>query len=316
MHNSDKPITKHFPAFFEYCELEKGLSDITLKNYAQFLSAFEKWLTMEKLTQLKPHELEPEHIWNYRLWMSRKANVKKTTQNYYLIALRNLLAYFAEKDITSLPVSKIKLAKTSKERKIKFLNLEQIEKLLLAPDIKKAIGLRDRAIMEILFSTGLRIAELVALNRNQFSDSVFKNKSSDFELSIAGKGEYPRSIYFSERALMWLEKYLKTRTDNEEALFINYNSAGSDSKRLTIKSIEKSVKKYAALAGLPIAATPHTLRHSYATDLLTQGVDLRLVQEFLGHRNILTTQVYTHVTKKYLKDIHKKFHSGKRLKNS
>ena len=170
--------------------------------------------------------------------------------------------------------------------------------------------------MEILFSTGLRISELTSLNRNQFSESVFKNKHNGFELSVVGKGGYPRSIYFSERALSWLEKYLDSRKDDESALFINYRSGGSDTNRLTVGSIERAVKKYAALAGLPIAATPHTLRHSYATDLLTQGVDLRLVQEFLGHRNIVTTQVYTHVTKKYLRDIHKKFHSGNRLKNS
>ena len=315
MQKSSKSIIKYFPDFFEYCELEKGLSEQTLKNYGHFLAAFERWLIQSKLGQIKPHELLPHHIWDYRLYLSRKAKVKKITQNHYLIALRSLLAYFIERDIVSLPPDKIKLPRIFKEHNIKFLNLEQIEKLLLTPDIKTIIGLRDRAILEVLFSTGLRVAELTSLSRDQFNFNEFKKSAKEFELSIIGKGGYIRTVYFSSRALSWLAKYNATRKDDDKALFINYRPGESQSKRLTTRSIERVVKKYTLFSGLPIQATPHTLRHSYATDLLIQGVDLRLVQEFLGHRNILTTQIYTHITKKHLKDIHAKYHSGKRIKN-
>jgi len=238
--------------------------------------------------------------------------LKKVTQNYYLIALRAFLSYFTAKDIVSLPADKIALPRASKaEKTVKFLNLDQIERLLLAPDTKKLAGLRDRAILETLFSTGLRIAELVNLNREQFAN--VKDKK-DLELGIIGKGGHPRTVYFSERALDWIKKYLDTRKDKEKALFIHYRAREDAEARLTARSIERIVKKYAVLAGVPIFTTPHTLRHSMATDLLTQGVDLRSIQEFLGHRNIVTTQIYTHVTNKRLRDIHRQYHSGKNLK--
>jgi len=212
----------------------------------------------------------------------------------------------------SLPADKITLPKDARtEKTVKFLNLEQVEQLLLAPDTKNPIGLRDRAILETLFSTGLRIAELIALNWEQFVN--IKNKK-DLELGIIGKGSYPRTVYFSERALSWVKRYLETRDNKEKPLFIHYRSRNDAEPRLTARSIERIVKKYAILAGVPIFTTPHTLRHSMATDLLTQGVDLRIIQEFLGHKSILTTQIYTHVTNKRLRDIHRQFHSGKRLK--
>jgi len=316
MKKSDKSIIKHIPDFLDYCEIEKGLSNSTQENYHRFLERFVSWLKMAGKKDLKPHELTTEDVWNYRLWLSRKykhrgKSLKKITQNYYLIALRALLSYFTDKDIVSLPAEKIKLPKDAmKEKTVKFLNLEQIEKLLLAPDTKNPIGLRDRAILETLFSTGLRVAELVALNKEQFAN--IKNKN-DLELSIIGKGERPRTVYFSERALSWLEKYLETRKDKEKALFINYRGRKPES-RLSRRSIERIVKKYAIKAGVPIFTSPHTLRHSMATDLLTQGVDLRTIQEFLGHRSITSTQIYTHVTSKRLRDIHRKYHSGRRLK--
>jgi len=194
---------------------------------------------------------------------------------------------------------------------VKFLNLEQIEKLLLAPNTKTTIGLRDRAILEALFSTGLRIAELVALNQEQFTN--IKDKK-DLELGIIGKGSRPRTVFFSERALSWLRKYLETRKDKEKALFIHYRARKDADTRLTARSIERIIKKYAILAGVPIFTTPHTIRHSYATDLLNQGVDIRTIQEFLGHKSIITTQIYTHVTNKRLRDIHRQYHSGKNLK--
>lgn len=318
MNNSNKPIIKHIPDFLDYCEIEKGLSDNTQKNYSRYLKKFTDWLLLTEEKDLLPHQLTPEIVWDYRLYLARNKDEKnkllsKLTQNYYLIALRALLSFFSDKDIISLPADKIKLSKdASKEKNVKFLNLEQIEKLLLAPNAETMSGLRDRAILESLFSTGLRIAELVALNKEQFKS--IENKE-DLELSVVGKGNHPRTVYFSKRALDWVKKYLKTRSDEEKALFINYRSKMASEARLTPRSIERIVKKYATLANIPFFTTPHTLRHSYATDLLGQGVDLRTIQEFLGHRNIATTQIYTHVTNKRLRDVHRQFHSGKDMAN-
>jgi len=317
MPKSDKLIIKHIPDFLDYCEVEKGLANRTQEDYQHYLKKFILWLKNNKKEGLLPHELTPDDIWAYRLYLSRYTNekghsLKKITQNYYLIALRALLGYFTAKDIVSLPADKITLPKDARtEKTVKFLNLEQVEQLLLAPDTKNPIGLRDRAILETLFSTGLRIAELIALNWEQFVN--IKNKK-DLELGIIGKGSYPRTVYFSERALSWVKRYLETRDNKEKPLFIHYRSRNDAEPRLTARSIERIVKKYAILAGVPIFTTPHTLRHSMATDLLTQGVDLRIIQEFLGHKSILTTQIYTHVTNKRLRDIHRQFHSGKRLK--
>jgi len=319
MQQSNKPISKHILDFLDFCEIEKGLRNNTQKNYQQYLNAFVKWLASCNLEWMLPHQLTPEHIWDYRLYLSRHKNqkngqfLKKTTQNYYLIALRSFLGYFVAKDILSIPPDKIALPKADKSAKtVKFLTIEQIEKLLGAAEPKDAISIRDRTILESLFSTGLRIAELVSLNTEQFAN--IKDKK-DFELSVIGKGGAPRTVYFSERALGWIKKYLSLRNSSEKSLFINFRDKDGTGTRLTSRSIERIVKKYAILAGIPVFTTPHTLRHSYATDLLTQGVDLRSIQEFLGHKNIVTTQIYTHVTNKRLRDIHRQFHSGKNLKN-
>jgi len=315
MKQSNIPIIKHLTDFLDYCEVEKGLSEKTQLNYSRYLQKFISWLKLTKKEALLPRDLTSDNIWTYRLYLSRFQNkngrpLKKITQNYYLIALRALLGYFTAKDIVSLPADKIKLPKASEaEKTVKFLNLDQVEKLLTSPDTKNPIGLRDRAILEAFFSTGLRIAELVALNQEQFTN--IKDKK-DLELGIIGKGSHPRTVYFSERALSWVKKYLETRQDKEKPLFIHYRSRGDSDPRLTPRSVERIVKKYALSAGVPIFTTPHTLRHSYATDLLTQGVDLRTIQEFLGHKNIVTTQIYTHVTNKRLRDIHRQFHSLKK----
>ena len=317
MKNSDKNIIKHIPDFLDYCEVEKGLSSKTQENYSRYLQKFINWLKMTKKEGLLPHELTPDDIWAYRLYLSRYKNekghsLKKISQNYYLIALRALLIYFTARDIISLPADKITLTKAlEREKTVKFLNLEQIERLLLAPDVKTPIGLRDRAILESFFSTGMRVAELASLNLEQFAN--IKDKK-DLELSIIGKGSRPRTVYFSERALSWIKKYLESRNDKEKALFIHFRAKKGVEGRLITRSLERIVKKYAILAGVPIFTTPHTLRHSMATDLLTQGVDLRTIQEFLGHRSITSTQIYTHVTNKRLRDIHRQFHSGKLLK--
>jgi site-specific recombinase XerD len=209
----------------------------------------------------------------------------------------------------------VKLAKDKADKEVKFLRLDEMEKLLLAPDLTTMIGLRDRALLETLFSTGLRVDELKRLDREQLK---LTSGAKDLEVTVVGKGEKVRTVYFSERSVAWLKKYLAKRHDIDPALFINYKPGiekTNTTRRLTTKSIEDIVKRYVKLTGLPIMATPHTLRHSFATDLLAQGVDLRLVQEFLGHRNIATTQIYTHVTNKQLRDVHKKLHSGKRMKD-
>ena len=319
MTNSSMKIIDHIPSFLDYCEVEKGLSPVTTRNYHNFLKMFINWLKDSGLQNLKPHDLNPEHIWNYRLYLSRKKDdhgnfIKKTTQNYYLIALRNLIKYFTERDIKCLPADKIKLPKLSeKEKSIKFLSFDQVEKLLDMPDSNTEDGLRDRTILEVLFSTGMRISELTSLNVRLFdSKNIISGKVSEIEISISGKGGSTRTVYFSKRATSWLGKYLKTRiSDLYSPLFINYKTDRSDTEhRLTPRSIERMVRKYATMAGLPVDATPHTLRHSFATDLLNEGADMRLVQEMLGHKNIVTTQIYTHVTNRKLREAHKKFHRG------
>ena len=330
MDESSKPIINHITGFLEYLEVEKGSASKTQENYARYLNKFVKWLKSTHQEGIKPHELTPEHIWNSRIFLSRspinsknEKTLKKKTQNYYLIALRNLLTYFTDKDIQCLPADKIKLAKDKTAQVPKFLSLDQVEKLLLAPNTSHNIGLRDKAILEVLFSTGLRVAELAALNKDQLK---IKNDSKDLELGITGKGGRARTVYFSDRAVNHLRDYLKTRNDNDKALFINYRPGKKDElfpvspaggpivNRLTPRSIERILEKYSKIAGLSIMATPHTMRHSYATDLLNQGVDIRTVQELLGHQNIATTQIYTHVTNKRLRDVHRQFHSGKNLK--
>jgi len=318
MKESTKPIKEHLQDFIDFCEVEKGLRKNTQENYKKYLQKFFYWLDQSKNSSILPHQLTSEHIWDYRLFLSRQPSpatgklLSKGTQNYYLVALRGLLGYFVAKDILSLPPDKIALSKPDKSAKsIKFLTLDQIGKLLASVEPKDDIGIRDRAILEAFFSTGLRIAELVSLNLEQFSN--LKNKN-DMELGVIGKGGKPRVVYFSERALNFIKKYLEIRDTmqgaNTKALFINFrDKSDSADARLTPRSIERMVKKYALLSGVPVFTTPHTLRHSYATDLLNQGVDLRSIQEFLGHSNIATTQIYTHVTNKRLRDIHHQFHS-------
>ncbi len=318
MHNSLIPIIRHVSRFLEYCEVEKGLSPVSTRNYDNFLRVFTGWLTAKNLSMLKPHELTADHIWNYRLFLSRKkdpkgAYLKKTTQNYYLIALRNILNYFANKDITALPAEKIKLPKlTDGDKTIKFLRVEQIEKLMSMPNIATVQGMRDRAILEVLFSTGMRVSELTSLNIESFDiKNIVRGTTKEYELSITGKGGRTRPIYFSSNALQSLGAYMKTRKDLSPPLFINYRKNKEDKEhRLTPRSVERMVRRFTVMAGLPVAATPHTMRHSFATDLLNQGADMRAVQELLGHKNIMTTQVYTHLTNPKLREVHKKFHSG------
>lgn len=317
MERSQKSTIEHIPDFLDWLEIEKGLSSKSQENYNRFLKKFLDWLKINNLENIKPHELTSENVWKYRVFLSRQylpktdKPLKKTTQNYYLIALRSLLNFFADRDIISLPAEKVKLAMDKGDREVRFLSIEQLKKLFSVPKTSTKQGLRDRSILEVFFSTGMRISELVSLNKNQIK---IKPGIKELELSIIGKGGRARTVYFSDRTLYWLNKYLTTREDEDEALFINYRSKKTNSLRLTPRSIEKMIKKYAIQAGLPINTTPHVMRHTFATDLLSQGVDLRTIQEFLGHKSIAATQIYAHVTSKKLREIHEKFHSGRNMK--
>ncbi len=320
MEQSNIPIPKHINNFLDWIDIEKGLSSKTQENYRRFLEKFLVWLKKNNLESLLPHQLTKEHIWDYRVHLSRHSPrpsrpgypdnqpLKKITQNYYLIALRAFLGYFVAKDILSMPPDKITLSRPDKEKIVKFLTLEQLYKLFLAPDTSTMQGLRDKAILETFFSTGMRISELTSLNREQIK---IKPGANEIELGIVGKGGRARTVYFSKSTVESLKKYLDardTQNDKEKALFVSYSGKKNSPHRLTPRAIEKNLKKYIILAGLPVTTTPHVLRHSFATDLLTQGVDLRVIQEFLGHKSIVATQIYAHVTSKKLKDIHQKFH--------
>jgi len=325
-HKSTEPIINHILPFLDYCEIEKGLSTNTQRNYRQYLKLFEEWLKKIGSENLLPHELTANHIWDYRLYLARTHKsptgeyLGKKSQNYYLIALRSLLNYLAERDIESLPSSKVGLAKQKADETISFLSVQDIEQMIKIPDTKTLAGVRDRAIMELFFSSGLRIAELVALNADQMSFLKDKDPNRTFELSIVGKGKHIRTIFISPRAAEWLRTYLDARhkaNDFDKALFTNHRVQKSKNKndysRLTPRSIQKMISRTAMLAGISKKVTPHTLRHTYATDLLGAGADLRSVQELLGHKNVATTQIYTHVTNKQLKNIHEKFHGGKKM---
>lgn len=312
-----KPITDQIFPFLDYCEIEKGLSNNTQKNYRQYLRVFVEWLKKTGKERLLPYELSSKHIWDYRLYLARSYKTPsggylgKKSQNYYLIALRALLAYFAERDIESLPSSKIKLAKQKNAENISFLDINEVEIVFKIPDTKTKNGLRDRAILEVFFSSGMRISELISLNIDQMSFLKEGDTKKTFELSIVGKGKHVRTIFISPRAADWVRLYLASRKDEDNALFINFRSKNTETRRLSARYIQMMISKYAVLAGLSKKVTPHTLRHTYATDLLSHGADLRSVQELLGHKNVATTQVYTHVTNKRLRDVHEKFHGGR-----
>lgn len=318
-----QPIIKYVLPFLDYCEIEKGLSNNTQRNYNQYLKLFTNWLKLTNNKNLLPNELTANHIWDYRLYLARSYKTRsgeylsKKSQNYYLIVIRALLDFLADRDIEVLSSSKVKLAKQKTDEIISFLDVSDMEKMLKIPDIKTLIGLRDRTIMELFFSSGMRISELVALNVDQMSFLKDKDPKRTFELSIVGKGKRIRAIFISPHSANWLRMYISSRKDIQKPLFINYMGKDiDDDHRLTPRSIQKMISRCALHAGISKKVTPHTLRHTYATDLLSRGADLRSVQELLGHKNVATTQIYTHVTNKGLKDIHEKFHGGKELENN
>jgi site-specific recombinase XerD len=290
--------------FLEYLEIEKGRSLKTIENYDHYLSEF---LTQTKVTS--PTALTENVVREFRLWLNRQPGVsgsmKKKTQNYYLIALRAFLKYMRKNDIKSLDPERIELAKVG-GRDLDLITAAELDRLMKSPQGSDVQDLRDRAILELFFSTGLRVSELCSLNadidltRDQFS--------------VRGKGDKVRVVFLSETAKKAIAAYLKKRGDMGEALFAGYGKLGKgkDVSRLTPRTVERLVKKYAIKAGITRKVTPHVIRHSFATDLLENGADLRSVQALLGHANIATTQVYTHVTDKHLQEVHKAFHGKRR----
>lgn len=300
--------------FLEYLEIEKNHSELTIRNYDHYLRRFLEFSESERKRDLKPQDISLELVRKYRLYLNRyttekNESLKKITQNYHIIALRAFLKYLAKRDILSLAAEKIELSANDK-RAIDFLETEEIERLLQAPSSLKGkdeiVTLRDSAILESLFSTGLRVSELVALNVKQIN-------IERGELLVKGKGRKERIVFLSDRAKEAIHQYLKARSDNYKPLFLRKARTedidDGEYLRLTPRSIQRIIKKYASLAGILKKVTPHTMRHSFATDLLINGADIRSVQEMLGHSSITTTQVYTHITNQKLKEIHEKYHS-------
>jgi len=299
--------------FLEYLEIEKNCSRLTIRNYRFYLSRFARWFTTHYPNgSLK--DLSVDIVRKYRVYLSNYSDekgltLKRITQSYHIIALRSLLRFLIRSDYSTLSPEKIDLPK-AESKSLKFLERDHMRTLFNAIDISDEKGLRDRAILELLFSTGLRVSELVKLNRDQIN---FDTR----EFGIIGKGGRARVVFVSDSAAFWITKYLEFRKDQFKPLFIRYakhidSENFGEKMRLTSRSVERIIEKYVKTARLPIKATPHTLRHSFATDLLSNGADLRSVQEMLGHKNISTTQIYTHVTNPQLKEIHRKFHQGNR----
>jgi len=305
----DNSLSTQIENFLEHLEIEKNSSKLTIRDYRHYLEVFNMWYSPFS----RPiKDLDLQMIRKYRVFLANKAdakgnNLKKVTQNYYVIALRSFLRFLIKNDIATLEPSKIDLPKTE-SRSLKFLERDQVERLVTMPDTSIEQGIRDRAILELLFSTGLRVSELVKLNHEQIN-------IDRREFGVIGKGGRARVVFISDRAAEWIQRYLNARTDPFKPLFIRYSGRvdeddDGEKMRLTVRTIERIVKKYTQMARLPVDATVHTMRHSFATDLLTNGADLRSVQEMLGHKNIATTQIYTHITNKQLRDVHKAFHSG------
>jgi site-specific recombinase XerD len=307
----EQRLSKLTTDFLEYLEIEKNASKLTIRDYRHYLDVFIDWYLRE-IPSKSIEKLDLSDVRKYRVFLSNKTDPKgaglaRVTQNYYVIALRSFLRYLIKNDIQTLEPSKIDLPRTE-SRSIKFLERHQVEQLLIAPDTSKDEGIRDRAIMELLFSTGLRVSELVGLNHEQVN-------LDRREFGVIGKGRRGRIVFVSDEAADWVKKYLDTRKDNFKPLFIRYSGRiiednNGERMRLTARSVERVVKKYVRRARIPVDASVHTLRHSFATDLLYNGADIRSVQEMLGHKNIATTQVYTHITNKQLREVHKSFHSG------
>ncbi len=303
----DRNLKDKLLLFLEYLEVERNCSQLTVRNYRHYLQELIGFLDEKGKRVALIDDINVEKIRQFRLELVRKG-LKPVTCGYYIIAIRSFLKWLAKIDVMALSAEKLDVPKR-KDKSLKFLNREQLGRLLKQPLISTDIGLRDRVILEMLFSTGLRVSELVALDKEQID---LKTR----ELGVVGKGGRARVVFISRMVVPYLEKYLVKRRDRFKPLFINFKkrSLTDDDKkvRLSARSIQRMVKTYVRKAKLPVKATPHTLRHSLATDLLMSGADIRSVQEILGHKNIATTQIYTHVTDKHLKSIHDKFHRADR----
>lgn len=294
--------------FLEYLEIEQNRSQKTIQNYDHYLTRL-----IDFAGDISVSDITPELIRKWRLWLNRLGtNVSdelgKTTLNYHLIALRSFLKFCAKCDMPALSADKIELART-KRKQVTFLTEDELERLFAQPDITKLSGLRDRAILELLFSSGLRVSELTGLDRDHIN---LKRR----EFMVRGKGQKDRPIFISPAAAEWITTYLDKREDNTRPLFVRYSGRKSvdlsgNYHRLTTRSVQRLVGRYALLAGITKHVSPHTLRHSFATDLLMNGADIRSVQAMLGHSNIATTQIYTHITDPHLKSVHERFHGNK-----
>lgn len=292
--------------FLDYLEVEKGRSLKTIENYSLYLNRF--W---EFTGDVKPDKITLNTVSKWRQWLNRYhgsdgRGVSRTTQNYHLIALRTFLKYLARRDIASLSPEKIELAKAARPQ-VSFLTAEEVNRLLESIDTAKPAGKRDYAIVALLFSSGLRVSELANLNK---SDVNLERG----EFSVRGKGQKDRPVYLSKGAIAAVQAYIKVRQDNLKPLFIHYSGSKDEAEdgayvRLSVRSIQRIVAALGKQAGIPKHVTPHTLRHSFATDLLGNGADLRSVQSLLGHANIATTQIYTHITDPKLRETHEQFHS-------
>lgn len=293
-------VSKLITHFLEYLELEKNCSQLTIRNYNHYLRRF-----LEFSGDINPKNIDLNLVRRYRLYLSRfsdpitKKPIKKITQNYFLIALRAFLKYMARVNINTLSPEKVKLGDTD-PRPLKVLDETHIRSLLGAPDTLKKDGIRDRCLLEMFISTGIRVSELASLNRATIN-------LGRREFGIIGKGGKERVVFISDTASFWLEKYLYIRKDTFKPLFIRFQGKvdvanNGEAMRLTTRSIERIVEKYVKKLGLTVKATPHTLRHSFATHLLINGADIHSVSEMLGHSNISTTQIYTHITNAHLKD--------------
>ena len=305
---------KEITEFLEYLEVERNVSPLTLRDYKHYLEVFANWANDNNIGEIESVDIK--QIRSFRLFLSRKLTqdgepIKRITQNYYVIALRAMLRFLVKNDRQVISPDKIELGK-QEGRQVKFLTQDHLNRLLNSPNVNELSGLRDKAILEMLFSTGLRVSEMVSLDR----DSIDLNSG---EFGVMGKGRRVRVVFLSPDSATWVARYLNARDDHYEPLFVRYKGKKSivdddESHRLTSRSIQRIVEGYVKKARLPIKATPHTLRHSFATDLLNNGADIRSVQEMLGHKNIATTQIYTHVTNRQLREVHQAFHGRKKDK--
>lgn len=301
-------FTKAKTDFLEYLEIEQNRSQKTISNYDHYLTRLEDFAGNIEVSEINPELVRKWRLWLNRLGTNTSDELQKNTMNYHLIALRSFLKFCAKRDMPAMAVDKIELAHTVR-RQVTFLTTEECERLFRQPDLETMPGLRDRAILELLFSSGLRVSELVGLDRDHIN---LKRR----EFSVRGKRQKDRPVFVSEQAAAWVQRYLDRRQDNTKPLFVRYSGKkqvdlSGNYHRLTARSVQRMVSKYALLAGITKHVSPHTLRHSFATDLLMNGADLRSVQVMLGHSSIVTTQIYTHVTDPHLKSVHETFHHKK-----